>query len=96
MYFPSAGAYDVDGNGTLDLEIVPEGGSASSKAATQKKLGDEIYLSNGESGLIWLHKNIIRKWDENKDYLYPIPTDERNLTGGALTQNPGWNDGLTF
>ena len=96
MYFPGTGAYDVDGNGTLDLEIVPEGGSASSKAATQKKLGDEIYLSDGESGLIWLHKNIIRKWDENKDYLYPIPTDERNLTGGALTQNPGWNDGLTF
>ena len=27
---------------------------------------------------------------------YPIPTDDRSLTGGALTQNPGWNDGLDF
>ena len=96
MYFPSTGAFDVDGNGTLDLEIIPADGSASSTAATKKKLGDEIYLSEGESGLVWLHKNILRNWNEDRDYLYPIPTDDRNLTGGALTQNPGWNDGLTF
>ncbi len=96
MYFPGTGAYDVDQNGTLDLEIVPADGAASSAAATKKKLDDEIYLSDGDSGLVWLHKNIIRNWNEEKDYLYPIPTDDRNLTGGALTQNPGWNDGLTF
>ena len=35
-------------------------------------------------------------WDETRDYFYPIPTDDRSLTGGALTQNPGWNDGLNF
>ena len=34
--------------------------------------------------------------DETRDYFYPIPTDDRSLTGGALTQNPGWNDGLNF
>ena len=96
MYFPGAGAYDVDENGTLDLEIIPADGAASSAAATKKKLGDDIDLSEGESGLVWLHKNILRKWNEDRDYLYPIPTDDRNLTGGALTQNPGWNDGLTF
>ena len=96
MYFPSTGVYDVDGNGTNDLEIIPADGAASSNAATKKKLDDEIYLSNGESGLVWLHKNILRNWNEEKDYLYPIPTDERNLTGGALKQNPGWNDGLNF
>ena len=31
-----------------------------------------------------------------RDYLYPIPIDERILTGGVLTQNPGWDDGLEF
>lgn len=94
MYFPGAGVYDVDANGTDDLEIVAVGGSATSKAASIKKLNDEIYLKDGDSGLVWLHSQIIRKWNENRDYLYPIPTDERNLTGGILTQNPGWNDGL--
>lgn len=96
MYFPSVGVYDVDGNGTDDLEIVAPGGTGSSKAETKKKLDDEIYLSDGTSGLVWLHKNILRTWNEDKDYLFPIPTDERNLTSGALTQNPGWDDGLSF
>jgi len=31
-----------------------------------------------------------RKWREERDYLYPIPTRERILSGGRLTQNPGW------
>ena len=31
-------------------------------------------------------------WDDTKDYLWPIPVDQRTLTGGALTQNPGWED----
>ena len=96
MYFAGPGVYDVDGNGSDDLEIVAAGGSATSKAATKKVLDDEIYLKDGNSGMVWLHKNILRTWNEDKDYLYPIPTDERNLTGGALTQNPGWNDGLSF
>ncbi len=94
MYFASTGAFDVDGNGTNDIEIYTD--SNSNSAATAKKLNDEIFLKDGNSGLVWLHKTIIRNWDEEKDYLYPIPTDERNLTHGKLTQNPGWNDGLTF
>ena len=94
MYFPAEGTHDVDANGTNDLEIFTA--TSSNTAATAKKLNDEIFLSGGGSGLVWLHKSIVRTWDEDKDYLYPIPTDERNLTGGILTQNPGWDDGLTF
>ena len=37
-----------------------------------------------------------RVWNEGRDYLYAIPINERLLTGGALTQNPGWKDGLNF
>jgi hypothetical protein len=89
MYFPAEGVYDVDQNGTDDLEIFT--GSATSKTVgVAKELGKDIFLKNGTSGLIVLHSNTARSWDEEKDYLYPIPTDDRNLTGGALTQNPGW------
>ena len=42
------------------------------------------------------HKKNPGEWNEARDYYYPIPTDDRSLTGGALTQNPGWNDGLDF
>lgn len=35
-------------------------------------------------------------WDEERDYLWPIPASERVLTGGALTQNPGWTDSTNF
>lgn len=31
-----------------------------------------------------------RQFDPEKDYLYPIPLNEIALTGGAITQNPGW------
>jgi len=93
MYFPAAGVYDVDQNGTPDIDIYV---TNKATAAVSKQLNNDIYLSNGTSGLVVLHGNTPRSWDENKDYLYPIPTDDRNLTSGALAQNPGWNDGLTF
>ena len=35
------------------------------------------------------------KFDEVRDYLYPIPINERSLNNN-LTQNPGWVDGLSF
>ena len=31
-----------------------------------------------------------RRWDESRDYLYPVPQPQIDLTGGALVQNPGW------
>jgi hypothetical protein len=94
MYFPGTGVYDLDNSGTDDFEIYSA--SATSKAAVTKKLGSDIILKDGNSGMVLLHSDVARSWDEGKDYLYPIPTDERNLTEGALTQNPGWNDGLLF
>ena len=94
QYFPGVGVYDVDSDGTADFEIYED--KATSTASSAKKLNKDVFLSEGESGLIWLHSSISRTWDEGKDYLYPIPTDDRNLTGGILTQNPGWKDGLSF
>lgn len=58
------------------------------------EVDQDIYLSEGSYGYIEPHKDNKGEWNETRDYLYPIPTDDRSLTGGALTQNPGWNDGL--
>ena len=93
-YFPGAGAYDLDSDGSLDFEIFTA--STVSTSPVAKKLNEDVFLSGGTAGFILLHGDVERSWNENRDYLYPIPTDDRNLSGGALTQNPGWDDGLTF
>lgn len=62
------------------------------------KIGSDITLTDGNSGYMLVHGDeaLQRIWNEKRDYLYAIPINERLLTGGALTQNPGWNDGLNF
>ena len=62
------------------------------------KLGEEFVLTDGDKGNIICHdiEKEPRQWNEDRDYFFPIPTTERSLTNGALTQNPGWNDGLDF
>lgn len=62
------------------------------------KLGDEFRFTEGLKGNIIVHDiiNEPREWRENRDYLYPIPTQERVLSNGNITQNPNWNDGLSF
>ena len=62
------------------------------------KLGEEVVLTDGDKGNIICHniEKEPRQWNEERDYFFPIPTTERSLTNGALTQNPGWNDGLDF
>ena len=62
------------------------------------KLGEEFVLTDGDKGNIICHdiEKEPRQWNEERDYFFPIPTTERSLTNGALTQNPGWNDGLSF
>ena len=97
MYFPGPGEYDLNGDGTPDILLYTEDKAPASGAPAKYKVGStDFILSGGNSGMVNLYKELVCKWDEGRDYLYPIPTDERNLTGGALTQNPGWNDGLTF
>ena len=97
-YFPGPGTYDLDEDGTPDITLY-DGDTPPAGAAPQVfKLGDGLILSNGTSGYVDTHKNSRPgwTWDDGKDYYYPIPVEQRSLTGGALTQNPGWNDGLGF
>ena len=95
MYFPGPGEYDLDGNGSLDLCLF-KGTKPATKAAVVLEINQDIILENGNSGCVFPHKGNQGSWNEDRDYLYPIPTDDRSLTNGALKQNPGWNDGLDF
>ena len=98
MYFPGAGQYDLTGDGKTDLILYNEG-SAKPEAGDGEyvyQIGTEILLSGGTRGYVSYHKNIERTpYNEERDYLYPIPINERSLNPD-LTQNPGWNDGLSF
>ena len=96
MYFPGPGEYDLNADGVPDI-LLYDGEEPASTIAAKYKIGSsDFILSDGASGNVNPYKGLSCKWNDDRDYLYPIPTDERNLTKGALTQNPGWNDGLTF
>ena len=97
-YFPGPGEYDMDGDGTTNgkNDLLLYTGSKGNFKGTAKKIGKDVILSDGDKGYLWVHSNINVSWDEGRDYLWPIPADERVLTGGALTQNPGWTDGTDF
>ena len=55
---------------------------------------DGIVLSGGHSGYVDMYRTRTRSFDENRDYLYPIPRGDRDLNRN-LEQNPGWDDGLS-
>ena len=94
MYFPGLGEYDLNEDGIMDICLYQ--GEKPASFAMLLEVGKQIELSNGTSGYIICHDKTKRTWNEERDYLYPIPIRERSLTGGALTQNPGWVDGLEF
>ena len=97
IYFPGPGKYDMTGSGKASINLMEEGQTGGGGIGiTKLYLGSDVILTNGTLGNMWAFSTLNFQFDENKDYLYPIPTNERVLTNGALTQNPGWNDGLTF
>jgi len=95
LYFPGTGSYDLNSDGVDDV-CIWSGSKPSTSAATVYELNKDIFLSEGDRSNIIDHTDYVRTWNEERDYLYPIPTDDRVLTQGAITQNPGWKDGLNF
>ncbi len=97
MYIPGPGVYDFNGDGTNDFNIYTDSNPGNPNAGgTQLKIGSNINVTDGDHGNLTLHTELVRNWNEDRDYYYPIPIKERILTNGALQQNPGWNDGLPF
>lgn len=95
MYFPGPGDYDLNADGKPDV-CLWSGSKPSTSAPIVYEINKDITLSEGTYGNILLHTDFERTFRQDRDYLYPIPTDDRILTNGVITQNPGWNDGLSF
>ena len=94
MYFPSAGEYDWDNDGKADICLYT-GSKPSSDAPFVYKIGSDIKLTEGNKGYVNPTSNYTLTFDPDRDYLYPIPTEERVLNH-KLMQNPNWEDGLNF
>lgn len=86
MYFPGAGFYDLDRNGSMDVEVY----SGSKPPATGPYQIPTSDLSEGTKGNILANKNIVKTFDETKDYLWPLPMEDLTLNPN-LNQNPHWN-----
>ena len=98
VYVPGVGLYDMDGDGVNDFEIYET--SKTSTLANSVKISDlnltdpdDPFNASPSKGYMTGYKNdaSFAKWDEDRDYLYPVPLPQITLTRGALTQNPGWN-----
>ena len=92
-YISGEGVIDFDGDGTDDFEIYSS--SPTSSLSAKFKIGSDINLSEGTVGYIVAYKDVDYTWNEQRDYLWPIPAAQRVLNHN-LTQNPGWADGLDF
>ena len=89
MYFPGTGDYDLDGNGTADVTIY-SGDKPSTGAAIKLKLGEDIVLEHNTYGCVLPLKGKVGSWREDRDYYYPIPSNDIALCNGKLKQNPNW------
>lgn len=97
MYFAGAGQFDFNGDGAVDVVLYNAGEEKPTVDGAQiYEVGSDLILSEGDHGYLDYHANIHRTaFNEERDYLYPIPINERSLNHN-LTQNPGWSDGLAF
>jgi hypothetical protein len=87
MYFSGLGAFDLDGNGSLDVELYS--GSSSTSASQKVEIGGVISLSNVSNGNLVPFADRTKSFDEARDYLYPIPSGDIQLNPN-LAQNPNW------
>ena len=95
IYLPGLGEYDLDKDGKMDICVYPgTKPSTTAPASNVLEIGKNWTLSEGTKGNLTYYASENYTWDEGKDYLWPIPEDQRQITNGALSQNPGWTDGL--
>lgn len=88
-YFPGPGSYDLDGNGTPDVDIYTGSQPPTQQGVVYLKLGSDIVLAGGDKGDVIINGSIPKMFTENRDYLNPLPTQEL-LLNTNLTQNPNW------
>lgn len=92
VYFPGEGGYDLDGDNKNDIYLYT--GNKPSivvlAGATAIKLNSALYLSNGTSGNIVVNTEKVKSWNEERDYLAPIPNSALVINPN-LEQNPYWD-----
>lgn len=97
VYFPALGDYDLDGDGKVDLCLWRGSKPSTTAPATNViEIGGNYTLSEGDRGYLTYYAGEEYVWNEGRDYLWPIPADQRQATHGSLSQNPGWIDGVSF
>ncbi|AYN66691.1 RagB/SusD family nutrient uptake outer membrane protein [Euzebyella marina] len=89
LYFPGAGEYDMDQDGTIDVVLYDGTEPAGQTQGVQYiKINSDIFFD--ENNLIDPQPDFNnRTFDEERDYLYPLPRVELQLNPN-LEQNPGW------
>ncbi|WP_448700664.1 RagB/SusD family nutrient uptake outer membrane protein [Mucilaginibacter sp. AW1-3] len=89
IYFPSLGSFDFNNDGKTDVYL-HNGNASGAPAGTSSIINvTQKALTNGTSGNFYPLKGITITFDENKDYLYPLPSEDITLNP-QLKQNPGW------
>jgi len=93
VYISGSGKFDMDGDGIIDFVVNKQGDRPqTAPGVTSVTIDKDIFLDRGVKGHILALKDVYRRHNESRDYLYPIPTTELSLSKGALTQNPNWED----
>lgn len=87
MYFTGFSAFDINGDAVKDVEIFQ--GTPSTNLPQKVEIGGVISFSNGTSGNLIPFLNRTKVFDEDRDYLYPIPSGDIQLNPN-LVQNPNW------
>lgn len=94
VFFPGPGEYDLSGDGVADVELYKD--TPSGNAPFQFKLDEDLYLGGvkdyPDGGYVIALAGQKLVFDEKRDYLWPIPANQRKLSRGTLTQNPGWDE----
>lgn len=87
---------DFDGDGSPDAFFYkgakPSGISKEIPNDNIIQLGTIQTISGANNGFLTVFAAENYSWNEDRDYLWPIPLTQIQATGGALTQNPGWDD----
>ncbi len=91
-YISGEGGYDLDGDGKNEIYVYKENRPPTPllRGAKPLKLGLDIFLSEGDKGYRVVNTEISKSWNEDRDYLAPIPSRSLVLNPN-LEQNPLWD-----
>lgn len=91
VWFNGEGGCDLDGDGKNDVYLYTENKPPTPllRGAKPLKIGLDIFLSEGNKGYKVVNTDKVKSWNEQRDYLAPIPLRSLVLNP-KLEQNPGW------